>query len=219
MFHRLHLACFVPLQQTGSGSSSLPASRLTNAGGKRGEARSRRSLSATCTASATASARRCCGCRCCWKGAAPIGQFHVSVLSPTTVPNKNLCCTRPCASTCAVRFRWAPRQQQADAYTQLCGAVRRGGGAAAQAAEEAASGFSDAEAARQAEARALASAELLRRENRSTWTMLDERQQAIQRLEVCRECLHGNFFMIESHLQRLGMFLMHSEMGATMGTH
>ena len=43
---------------------------------------------------------------------------------------------------------------------------------------------SDAEAARLAEARALASAELLRRENRSTWEMLDEKQQAIQRLEV-----------------------------------
>jgi hypothetical protein len=61
---------------------------------------------------------------------------------------------------------------------------RRGGGQAAQAAEQAASGCSDAEAARQAEARALATAELLRRENRSTWTMLDERQQTIQQLEV-----------------------------------
>jgi hypothetical protein len=63
-------------------------------------------------------------------------------------------------------------------------ACRRGGGPAAQAVEQAASGYSDAEAARQSEARALAAAELLRRENRSTWTMLDERQQAIQRLEV-----------------------------------
>lgn len=59
---------------------------------------------------------------------------------------------------------------------------RRGGEAAAQVADQMAS--SDAEAARQAEARALAAAELLRRENRSTWTMLDERQAAIQRLEV-----------------------------------
>ena len=55
-------------------------------------------------------------------------------------------------------------------------------------AEQAASGCSDAEAARQAEARALATAELLRRENRSTWTMLDERQQTIQHLEVSYYC-------------------------------
>lgn len=59
-------------------------------------------------------------------------------------------------------------------------------------AEQAASECSDAEAARQAEARALATAELLRRENRSTWTMLDERQQTIQQLEVSHYCpLHA----------------------------
>ncbi len=74
---------------------------------------------------------------------------------------------------------WLPVHGKTSFHMCQC---RRGGGFPAPADMQAQSG--DAEAAHQAEARALASAELLRRENRSTWQMLDERQEAIQRLEV-----------------------------------
>lgn len=52
--------------------------------------------------------------------------------------------------------------------------------------EEAAALSEAAEAARAHEARAVASADLLRRENRSAMVLLDEKQLQVQRLEVGR---------------------------------